>query len=165
MSSEKRNLPASIHQRLLNKAHATGQAFNELIQSPHLYGYPPETVIAEKFQAMTALGMTNSRMKDFYNIWRLAGYFVFDGKILQNAIRRTFDNRLTKLPSETHVIFSDEFAVNKKAQWNSFSKKLRNESTIDMEQVVELMKKFFTPVLHASLQGIIFKKKWESGWR
>ena len=32
MSSEKRNLPASIHQRLLNKDHATGQTFNELIQ-------------------------------------------------------------------------------------------------------------------------------------
>lgn len=83
--------------------------------APHLYGYAPETVIAEKFQAMTALGMTNSRMKDFYDIWRLVDYFEFDGKILQNAIRRTFDYRSTELPSETHVIFSDEFAVNKRA--------------------------------------------------
>jgi len=33
--------------------------------APHLYGYPPETVVAEKFQAMTVLGMANSRMKDF----------------------------------------------------------------------------------------------------
>lgn len=299
MSSEKRNLPASIHQRLLNKAHATGQAFNELTQyyaierllyrlsvsdyseqftlkgalmfnvwglanarptrdidllghasntiehvmnifqdicglevdpdglefdanevhgesikedadyegvritlmarlgktqlpiqidvgfadvitpapkivdfptildfpAPHLYGYPPETVIAEKFQAMTALGMTNSRMKDFYDIWRLAAHFEFDGKILQNAIQRTFDNRATELPSETHVIFSDEFAADKKAQWNSFLKKLRNENMVDIVQIVELMRKFLPPVLQASHQGIVFKQKWKNKWR
>jgi len=32
MSEEKRNLPDSVHQRLLNKAHETDQAFNELLQ-------------------------------------------------------------------------------------------------------------------------------------
>ena len=32
MNGEKRNLPASIHHRLLNKAHQTGRAFNELLQ-------------------------------------------------------------------------------------------------------------------------------------
>jgi hypothetical protein len=32
MSTEKKNLPASIHQRLLNKARQSGRAFNELLQ-------------------------------------------------------------------------------------------------------------------------------------
>lgn len=32
MSAEKRNLPASIHPRLLNKARQSGRAFNELLQ-------------------------------------------------------------------------------------------------------------------------------------
>lgn len=33
--------------------------------APVLKAYPRETVVAEKFQAMTALGIANSRMKDF----------------------------------------------------------------------------------------------------
>ncbi|MDR3511053.1 MAG: nucleotidyl transferase AbiEii/AbiGii toxin family protein [Caulobacteraceae bacterium] len=35
---------------------------------PRLKAYPPETVLAEKFQAMTALGIANSRMKDFFDV-------------------------------------------------------------------------------------------------
>jgi Nucleotidyl transferase AbiEii toxin, Type IV TA system len=40
--------------------------------APNLRAYPPETVIAEKFQAMVALGLANTRLKDFYDIWILA---------------------------------------------------------------------------------------------
>jgi len=40
--------------------------------SPHLFVYPRETVVAEKFEAMVDLGIGNSRMKDFYDIWYLA---------------------------------------------------------------------------------------------
>lgn len=54
--------------------------------APTLHGYPRETMIAEKFQAMVALGETNSRLKDFYDICTLAMKFDFDGKILQKAI-------------------------------------------------------------------------------
>lgn len=43
--------------------------------APHLRAYPPETVVAEKFQAMVALDMLNSRMKDFFDLWAIAGAF------------------------------------------------------------------------------------------
>ena len=42
------------------------------LDPPIVRGYPPETVIAEKFQAMVMLGIGNSRMKDFFDIWTLA---------------------------------------------------------------------------------------------
>jgi hypothetical protein len=71
--------------------------------APHLYGYPPETVIAEKFQATTVLGMANSRIKDFYDIWMLITNFEFEGRLIQTAIERTFQNRSTKLPTEKHL--------------------------------------------------------------
>ncbi len=48
------------------------------MSKPCLRIYPPETVIAEKFQAMIALGMINSRMKDFYDIWFMAKSMEFD---------------------------------------------------------------------------------------
>lgn len=133
--------------------------------APHLYGYPPETVIAEKFQAMTVLGMANSRMKDFYDIWMLITNFEFDGMVIQTAIERTFQNRSTELPTEKHIIFSEEFAENKRNQWNAFSRKLRDENAVAISQIIASMGDFFFPVLHASQQGTGFKKKWKSKWR
>jgi predicted nucleotidyltransferase component of viral defense system len=132
---------------------------------PHLYGYPPETVIAEKFQAMTVLGMANSRMKDFYDIWMLITNFEFDGMIIQTAIERTFQNRSTELPDERHIVFKDEFAESKRDQWNAFSRRLRDENAVAIHQIVVLMRDFFFPVLHASEQGTVLKKKWKNKWR
>jgi hypothetical protein len=66
----------------------------------HLRAYPPETVVAEKFQAMVALGMLNTRLKDFYGIWAIAGSFAFDGAVLSRALQATFDRRQTPLPVE-----------------------------------------------------------------
>lgn len=61
--------------------------------APKLRAYAPETVIAEKFQAMVALGRANSRMKDFYDIWLLATRFPFEGDRLERAIKATFERR------------------------------------------------------------------------
>ena len=58
------------------------------VPRPGLRAYRRETVVAEKFQAMTALGMANSRMKDFYDLWVLARGFAFDGPTLSGAIRQ-----------------------------------------------------------------------------
>ncbi|HXQ35406.1 MAG TPA: nucleotidyl transferase AbiEii/AbiGii toxin family protein [Anaerolineales bacterium] len=133
--------------------------------APHLYGYPPETVIAEKFQAMTVLGMANSRMKDFYDIWMLITSFEFDGRVIQTAIERTFQNRSTELPDERHIVFSDEFAENKRDQWSAFSRKLRDENAVPISQIIASMRNFFFPVLHASQQGTVLQKKWKNKWR
>jgi predicted nucleotidyltransferase component of viral defense system len=65
---------------------------------PHLRAYARETVIAEKFQAMVALGLANTRMKDFYDIWVLSRAYEFDPERLRRAIRATFDRRATPIP-------------------------------------------------------------------
>jgi predicted nucleotidyltransferase component of viral defense system len=57
--------------------------------SPVLRAYPQETVVAEKFQAMVMLGIANSRMKDFFDLWTLANALEFDGASLSRAIRAT----------------------------------------------------------------------------
>ena len=45
---------------------------------PRLRGYARETVVAEKFQAMVDLGMANSRMKDYYDLWIISKAFEID---------------------------------------------------------------------------------------
>lgn len=67
------------------------------LPAPALRMYPPETVVAEKVEAMIHLGSLNSRMKDFYDVWRLSRQFEFDAEILSQAIRQTLKNRDTKL--------------------------------------------------------------------
>src|SRR5262249_34968413 len=52
---------------------------------PAVRAYPRETVVAEKFQALVQLGMANSRMKDFYDLWTLSRQFTFAGPVLAEA--------------------------------------------------------------------------------
>ena len=58
-----------------------------------------EAVIAEKFQAVVALGLANSRMKDFYDVWVLIRSYKFEGDALARAIKATFDRRKTEIPT------------------------------------------------------------------
>ena len=133
--------------------------------APHVYGYPRETVVAEKFQAMIVLGMANSRMKDFYDLCMMFDQFEFDGLTMQNALQRTFQNRDTEFPTEKHTIFLSEFAENKTAQWNAFTRKVKRQDHADMKQVINTIKEFFVPILSASQKGILFDKNWKGGWR
>lgn len=48
------------------------------LPAPQLQSYPRETVVAEKFQAMVMLGIANSRMKDFFDLFTLCTQFEFD---------------------------------------------------------------------------------------
>ena len=57
--------------------------------APKLRAYPLYTVVAEKFQAMVWLGIANSRMKDFYDIWIIMQKFPIEGHVLGAAIEAT----------------------------------------------------------------------------
>jgi predicted nucleotidyltransferase component of viral defense system len=111
--------------------------------APHLRAYAPETVIAEKFQAMVALGRANSRMKDFYDIWFLSNVYSFEGERLPRAIAATFARRETDIPVELPDALTVDFARDetKVRQWTAF---VQNLTTIpeSLEQVVAELAKF-----------------------
>ncbi|MBY3544843.1 nucleotidyl transferase AbiEii/AbiGii toxin family protein [Rhizobium laguerreae] len=89
---------------------------------PRLRAYARETVIAEKFQAMVMLGLVNSRMKDFYDIWILSRSFDFSDDRLARAIAATFDRRETPIPIDLPDALTDAFAKDqqKQRQWRAF---------------------------------------------
>lgn len=64
--------------------------FPTLLGAPpqKLRAYPRESVVAEKLEAMVRLGIANSRMKDFFDVWFLAQAFAFGGPALSAAMRR-----------------------------------------------------------------------------
>ena len=74
------------------------------LPAPILLTYPRETAIAEKFEAIVNLGLTNSRMKDYYDIWLLSQQFDFDGVNLVRAIEATFRRRRTVLPTDYQLV-------------------------------------------------------------
>ena len=61
--------------------------------SPKVRAYPVYTVVAEKLEAMVKLGIGNTRMKDFYDVWILVQRFTLDGHLLREAIETTFSRR------------------------------------------------------------------------
>lgn len=92
---------------------------------PHLNGYPQESVISEKFEAMIKLGLLNSRMKDFYDIWLMTRQFEFKGVNIASAIKKTFNNRKTDIPNKK-PLFADEIYDEKSDRqtlWTAFLKK------------------------------------------
>jgi hypothetical protein len=99
---EKRIFPALIH--------GTG---------PTIRVYRPETSVAEKFQVIVSLGIANSRMKDYFDIWFISRNFEIDSVNLTASIRETFKRRETLIPAEIPIGLSDEFCNDaaKKAQW------------------------------------------------
>jgi predicted nucleotidyltransferase component of viral defense system len=94
--------------------------------APKLRAYARETVIAEKFQAIVALGRANSRMKDFYDIWLLATSFPFDDDRLVRAIKATFERRETEIPGEVPDGLTRDFGADpaKIQQWEAFKRDL-----------------------------------------
>lgn len=92
------------------------------LPAPRLKAYAQQTVIAVKFQAMVALGRTNSRMKDFYDIWLLSRSFPFNDDRLARAIAATFERRETEIPTELPNALTPAFAEDsqKQRQWNAF---------------------------------------------
>lgn len=102
----------------------------ELIDYPTILDLPPprrrayarETVVAEKFQAMVALGRANSRMKDFFDVWVLSRSHDFDPERLARASAATFARRGTEIPAEPPDALTPAFAADaaKQAQWRAF---------------------------------------------
>ena len=133
--------------------------------APALSGYPRETVIAEKFQAMVYLSTLNSRMKDFYDVWLLAKQFAFDGAVLTKAIAATFTNRGTAIDVRP-IAFTPAFTeqASTVAQWTAFRKKLPNaECPETLADIVPFLAQFLVPIARACAAGESFKQRWPPG--
>jgi predicted nucleotidyltransferase component of viral defense system len=131
--------------------------------APSLKTYPPETVIAEKFQAMVSLGIANSRMKDFYDIWYLCQNFNFEGITLSRAIKATFDRRITPLPTELPLALTPEFSKDaaKQAQWKAFIRKGKLKTSGEtLGQIIAVLQDFLMPPTQAAAQGQELELTW-----
>ncbi len=132
---------------------------------PHLKGYPPESVISEKFEAMIKLGLLNSRMKDFYDIWLMIHQFNFDGSSLAGALKRTFEHRKTDTP-KGKLLFAEEIydeSSDRQALWKMFLKKGNIKHASDrLATIAKGIEDFLIQPLNALKRGTEFGKKWKA---
>jgi Nucleotidyl transferase AbiEii toxin, Type IV TA system len=132
------------------------------MDAPKLRAYPVYTVIAEKFEAMVQLGITNSRMKDFFDLDVIAKSTSLDGAVLARAIRATFDRRSTPLPAVAPLALTHEFASDsaKAQQWGAFLSKAKLPAR-DLPDVVTILHALLWPAAKAAAAASRFDLQWE----
>ena len=118
------------------------------LPAPRLRTYPVYTVIAEKLHAIALLGMTNSRLKDYLDLWVLLDREALNANTLARAISATFVRRGMPVPTELPIGLSDEFATDasRQAMWRAFLKK--NEIAVtSLSDVVSRLRATLEPAL------------------
>ena len=130
--------------------------------APTVNTYSIETTVAEKIDAILTLMEFSSRMKDYYDIYYLANKFDFDGKVLTEALRKTFANRehiFTVEQFEQVMSFDEDTAMQKK--WKAFVRKI-DMKTDDYGTVLKTIKAFLTKPFTAAVGDKEFTEKWSA---
>ena len=112
--------------------------------APRVLAYPMNAVVAEKLEAIVSLGMVNSRMKDFYDIWFLARTFPFQAEALGAALRATFERRKTGLDPDGLKVLLAELSgdVTKQTQWRAFLGKSHLTAPDDFALINDAIREF-----------------------
>ena len=112
---------------------------------------------------MVVLGVLNSRMKDFYDVWTMAQVFPFNGHTLCRAIWSTFERRRTEIPASAPAGLTAEFAgqADKIVQWKAFlARSQLDVGSAEFAQVIRDLGDFLLPPLSAIAGGQDFGKVW-----
>ena len=135
------------------------------LPKPHLKGYAPETVVSETFEAMVQLGLLNSRMKDFYDIWLMMRQFDFEGTELAEALKRTFAHRKTSFPQGRQLFVEEIYDENSDRQmlWKTFLKKGNiKHASEKLSIIAKDIEGFLRKPLEAINKGEDFKSEWKA---
>jgi predicted nucleotidyltransferase component of viral defense system len=134
--------------------------------APQLRAYRRETVVAEKLHALVELGMTNTRMKDFFDLRFLSQSFPFQGPDLTKAIAATFERRRTPIPTDVPTGLTAKFAEDPApaVQWTAFLRRSRLESQeLSLGEVLSELRLFLLEPLEALRDGRDFERHWLPG--
>lgn len=130
--------------------------------APMINTYSLETTIAEKIDAILSLMEFSSRMKDYYDIYYLANKFDFDGKILVDALKRTFANREHKFTVEQfEQVMSFDADDLMQRKWKAFIKKI-DAKTDDFSKVINTIDDFLRFPIETALNGTNFLMQWKA---
>lgn len=118
------------------------------LPAPKLRVYPMYTVVAEKFETLVSLGIANTRLKDYFDLWVLRQQGKFEDELLRTAIEETFLRRGKQLPKGIPVGLSDQFFGDdqKQKQWLVFLKK-NQLAPIDLGELIVGLRAWLMPLI------------------
>ena len=120
----------------------------EDLPAPRLRTYPVYTVISEKLHAIALLGMTNSRLKDYLDLWVVLDREALSANTIARAIAATFNRRGMPIPAVLPIGLTDEFATDSSRQAMSHAFLKKNEITITpLPEVVTKLRAILEPAL------------------
>lgn len=119
------------------------------VPRPLIRSYPLETVIAEKLHAMAQFGYDNTRVKDHFDILMLSRRHEFDGDVLVNAIRRTFDHQKRLVPSSFGCLTA-EYARAKAGKWEDLVDTAQALTDTTFPEAMEELNGFLSPLVAAA---------------
>lgn len=134
---------------------------------PDIPVYPMPSVIAEKIQTMCAIGEVNTRLKDFFDVSMILQNEKLDAKTIQRAMRGTFDQRNTEIPTSPTAALSAEYAEKNANSWDGFVRKNLAKTTLTLDQTQAIIYKFVTPIWNAMANDEEFDGTWsplKKGW-
>lgn len=133
--------------------------------APRILAYPMNAVVAEKLEAIVSLGMLNSRMKDFYDIWFLAQTFPFEASALGSVLRATFQRRKTRLDPDGLKILLDDLSgdLAKRTQWRAFLGKSSLAAPDDFALVNDAIRAFVLPLAGTPIVESLAGFSWPPG--
>ena len=137
------------------------------LPAPRISAYPRESTVAEKFEAIVTLETRNTRMKDFHDIWALAGGFPFDGMTLREAVDACFRRRETPWTADTPIVLTAAFYGDSvmHSRWSGYRKssavlaKPPEQFSVIGERVME----FLGPVRESIVAGAELRAHWSPG--
>jgi hypothetical protein len=138
--------------------------------APKIDAYPPATVVAEKFEAMVQLGLQNSRLKDYFDIWMISQYVSFQRAELAQAMAATLQRRGTLPPTAIPVALTNEFIDRQDKQdlWKSFlNRTVHDRNDLELSRVAAELRTFLGPVVQVLNTPETATGNWTPGigWR
>lgn len=118
----------------------------DYLATPDIKAYSIETVIAEKMQAVIDLGYENSRLKDFYDLYKIMKEGNYDRNVLQDAVTNTFNNRHTKYREDVDF-FDENFGKDDRLQirWKAFLKRIKCKEELRFDEVISYLQEELIP--------------------
>lgn len=136
------------------------------LPAARLRAYPRETVVAEKLHVIAKRGMSNSRLKDYFDLWHLLRNFEFGGATLSRAIRATFSRRETELPQGIPAGLSYEYTKDpgRVRGWRGFLSKSRLDASKlpSLDVIGDEVAAFVLPVLTSLFESAELDARWDS---
>lgn len=108
-----------------------------------IMAYNLETVLAEKLEMIITRGVTNTRMRDFYDVYVLTNTQTYNANIFKAALNKTAEKRGTTKQMTAGVMNTIDFIMRNETMtdlWEKYQKKYFYAADITWEVVINAVK-------------------------